>query len=146
MAETPPNINEFNQIAALVFAQLYREFPVVVDIDRESIAKVLGVSEGNWGNHMLPSGRSFNDVLSGTIGWLKAEDYTLAAGPHPASRVVLTTKGLQAMNAVPFPLTETVGMELRKATERASGAVNYSSIGDLIGGVIGGFTKSIGSG
>jgi hypothetical protein len=34
MAETRPNIDEFNQIAALVFAQLYREFPVVVDIDR----------------------------------------------------------------------------------------------------------------
>ena len=146
MAETPPNIDEFNQIAALVFAQLYREFPVVVDIDRAAIAKVLGVSQGNWGDHMLPSGRSFNDVLSSTIAWLAVEDYTLAAGPHPSSRVVLTTKGLKAMNAVPSPLTETVGTELRKATERASGPVNFSSIGDLIGGVIGGLTKSIGSG
>jgi hypothetical protein len=40
MAETPPNIDEFNQIAALVFAQLYRAFPVVVDIDREAIEGV----------------------------------------------------------------------------------------------------------
>lgn len=74
MAETPPNINEFNQIAALVFAQLYRAFPVEVDIDGEAIAKALGV-EGNWGNHMLPSGRSFYDMLSGTIGWLMADNY-----------------------------------------------------------------------
>ena len=39
MAEIAPNIDEFNQIAALVFAQLYREFPVVVDIDRGAIAR-----------------------------------------------------------------------------------------------------------
>jgi hypothetical protein len=55
MAETPPNIDEFNQIAALVFAQLYREFPVVVDIDKRAIAKALGVSETSWDNYMLPS-------------------------------------------------------------------------------------------
>jgi hypothetical protein len=78
MAETSPNINEFNQIAALVFAQSYREFPVVVDIDRGAIAKALGVSERDWGNHMLPSGRSFDDVLSGTIGWLMADNYKWA--------------------------------------------------------------------
>jgi hypothetical protein len=82
----PDNIDEFNQIAALIFAQLYREFPVVVDVDRGAIAKALGVSEGDWGNHMLPSGRSFNDVLSGTIGWLKADNYTMAFGAAPSQR------------------------------------------------------------
>jgi hypothetical protein len=146
MAETPPNINEFNQIAALVFAQLYREFPVEVDIDRGAIAKALGVSEGDWGNHVPPSGRSFAHVLSGTIGWLKADNYTLASGPVPFQRVILTTKGLQVMNAVPSPLKETVGTELRKATETSSGGFDLSKLGDLIGGVIGGITKSIGSG
>jgi hypothetical protein len=146
MAETPPNINEFNQIAALVFAQLYRAFPVVADIDREAIAKALGVSEENWANHMLPSGRSFNDMLSGTIGWLMADNYTIGYGSSPSQSVMLTTKGLQVMNAVPSPLKETVGTELRKATETSSGPFDLSKIGDLIGGVIGGFTKSIGSG
>jgi hypothetical protein len=96
------------------------------------------VSEGDWGKHILPSGRSFNDVLSGTIGWLKAEDYTLAFGQHPASRVILTTKGLKAMHAVPSPLKETVGTELRNATETRSGVLDLSRIGDLIGGVLGG--------
>jgi hypothetical protein len=125
---------------------LYREFPVFVDIDRAAIAKVLGVSQGNWGDHMLRSGRSFIDVLNSTIAWLAVDDYTRhAAGSHP-SRVVLTTKGLKALNAVPSPLADTVGTELRKATERASGPVNSASIGDLIGSVIGGFTKSMGSG
>jgi hypothetical protein len=60
--------------------------------------------------------------------------------------VILTTKGLQVMNAVTSPLKETVGTELRKATETSSGAFDLSKLGDLIGGVIGGFAKSIGSG
>ena len=146
MAETPSNINEFNQIGALVFAQLYRAFPVVVDIDKGAIAKALGVSEGNWANHMLPSGRSFDDMLSGTIGWLMADNYTIGYGASPSQRVMLTTKGLRVMNAMPSPLKETVGTELRKATETSSGVFDLSKIGDLVGGMLGGFTKSLGSG
>ena len=122
MAETPPNIDEFNQIAGLIFAQLYREFPIVVNLDLAAIAKAFGVSEGNWGNHILPSGRSFNAVLSGTVGWLKADNFTMAFGPSPSQNVILTTKGLQAMEAVLSPLKETVGTQLRKATETSSGS------------------------
>jgi hypothetical protein len=144
MPETPPNIDDFNKIAALVFAQLYREFPIPVDIDRAGIAKALGV-EKDWANFMLPSGRSFDAMLNATVGWLKADEYTIASGHHPSMKVVLTTKGLRAMNAVPSPLKETVGTELRKATETNSGAFDLSKIGDLIGGTIGGLMKSVGS-
>jgi hypothetical protein len=146
MAETPPNIVEFNQIAGLIFAQLYREFPIVVDLDQGTIAKAFGVAEGNWGNHILSSGRAFNAVLSGTIGWLKADGYTMAFGPSAFQNVILTTKGLQAMEAVPAPLKENVGTQLQKATETSSGVFDLSKIGDLSGGVIGGVTKSLGSG
>ena len=122
----------------------------MVDIDREAIAKALGVPEGNWAYHMLPSGRSFNDMLSGTIGWLMADNYTMRYGSSPSQSVMLTTRGLQVMNAMPSPmpspLKETVGTELRKATEKSSGSFDLSKLGDLIGGVIGGFTKSVGSG
>jgi hypothetical protein len=55
--------------------------------------------------------------------------------------VTLTQKGLAALNAVPEGLSATVGSSLVKATSGAG--QNYSGIGDLIGGVIGGFTKSI---
>jgi hypothetical protein len=145
MPETPPNIDEFNKIAALVFAQLYREFPVPVDINREVIAQALGVPEKDWGNFLLPSGRSFATILTTTIGWLKADEYTMAFGSDPSKSVILTTKGLRVMNAVPSPLEETVGTELRRATEPNSGAFDLSKIGDLIGGAIGGLMKSVGS-
>jgi hypothetical protein len=144
LSETPPNISEFNTIAGLIFAQLYREFPLARDIDRPGIAKSMGVDAADWPNHTLPSGRSLNDVMANTIGWLSAEGYTSHYGAHPASRVVLTTRGLAALNAKPSELGGPVGEELKRVTEPDS--VNLRAIGDLIGGIFGGFTKSLGSG
>ena len=84
-------------------------------------------------------------MLNTTIGWLRADEYTMAPGADPSKSVILTTKGLRVMNAVPSPLRETVGTELREATETNSGAFDLSRIGDLIGGTIGGLWKSVGS-
>jgi hypothetical protein len=138
MPETPSNIDDFNKIAALVFAQLYREFTVQVDIDGTAIAEALGVPEGTWDSFMLPSGRSFHVMLNETTRWLKANNYTMTFAANPSESVILTTKGLRVMNAVPSPLTETVGTELRKATEPKSGSYDLSKIGDLIGGAMAG--------
>jgi hypothetical protein len=55
---------------------------------------------------------------------------------------MLTTKGLAATNAVPSGLKESLGAELRKAVEQGSTSnFDLSHIGDLIGGIFGGFTK-----
>ena len=151
MSATPLNIQEFNTITGLIFAQLYKAFPGVEDIDRAGIAKAMGVAGDDWSKHKLPSGRSFSDVLSYTIGWLKAEEYIKAYGPH--QNAMLTTKGLAATNEVPSGLKESLGTELTKVVEEGSTSkedftskLDLSRIGDLIGGVFGGFTKSIGSG
>jgi hypothetical protein len=144
--EVPPNIQEFNTIAGLIFAQLFKAFPIPEDIDRDGIAKTFGVVGTDWGTHILPSGRSFNVVLSNTVGWLNVEEYTKAFGAQAAQRVLLTTKGLAAMNAVRSELKQPLGTELRKAVEGApKSQINLSAIGDLIGGFFGGYTKSIGS-
>jgi hypothetical protein len=116
MSDDPPNIQEFNTIAGLIFAQLYKAFPVVENIDREGIAKAMRVegSSGDWSAHRLRSGRSFSEALSFTILWLKDEGYTRAYGTMPSERVTLTTRGLMAMNAAPSSLKEKVGVELTK--------------------------------
>src|ERR1700739_3360772 len=138
----PPNIADFNTIVGLLFAQLYGAFHVVVDlIDRDGIAKSMGVT-GDWSAHRLPSGRTFSEMLAYTIAWLSAQNYTLASGAHPAERVTLTDKGLAALNRMPQGLTGTVGSELVKAKSEP-GRRDWSSIGDLVGGVIGGYQKSI---
>ena len=66
----PQNIEKFNAIAGLAFAQLYREFPARVDISRDAIADAMGVS-----SDLLPSGRSFSQILAFTLSWLQDEDY-----------------------------------------------------------------------
>ncbi len=100
---------------------------------------------GDWGKHKLPSGNSFSDMLAHTLSWVTAEEYTRAAGGHPAERVTLTSKGLAALNAVPSGLRQSVGSELTKAAEQGSPS-GLATIGELIGGLLGGFTKSMGSG
>ena len=137
----------FNTITALIFAQLHKAFPGIENIDTAGIAKAMDVADDVWSKHKLPSGRSFDEVLAYTIGWLSAEGYIKAYGAHASENVMLTTKALSTMNAVPSGLNESLGTELRKAVEDGSTSkFDNSRIGDLIGGILGGFTKSIGSG
>ena len=147
MSAEPLNIQEFNTITGLIFAQLHKAFPGLENIDRAGIAKAMGVAGDDWSKHKLPSGRSFDEVLAYTIGWLKDEQYIRGYDARPSQNVVLTTKGLAATNAVPSGLKESLGTELMKAVEEGSTSnFDLSRIGDLIGGFFGGLTKSIGSG
>jgi hypothetical protein len=139
----PANISEFNTIVGLVFAQLYKQFPTAIDLDRQAIADSFGVRRDNWAGHKLPSGKAFSEVFAGTIGWLKHENYIAAFGALPTESVMLTEKGLAALN-IPRGLASTVGSSLVEAAGQPGR--DWSGIGDLVGGVIGGFTKSITSG
>jgi hypothetical protein len=139
---SPANIAEFNTIVGLVFAQLYDQFPSPIDrINREAIASAMGVPSSGLETHMLPSGRPFTRVLTHTVLWLSDEGYIRPRGSSPAEIVALTEKGLAALNAVPKGLSATIGSTLVKASSETR--PNLSGIGDLIGGVIGGFTKTM---
>ena len=111
----PLNFQEFNTITALIFAQLHKAFPGIENIDTAGIAKAMDVADDDWSKHKRPSGRSFDEVLAYTIGWLSAEGYIKAYGAHASENVMLTTKALSTMNAVPSGLNESLGTELRKA-------------------------------
>jgi hypothetical protein len=92
MSAEPLNIQEFNTITGLIFAQLHKAFPGVEDIDRAGIAQAMGVAGDDWSKHMLPSGRSFDKALAYTIGWLNAEEYIRAYGAHPSQNVMLNKR------------------------------------------------------
>jgi hypothetical protein len=140
LSDAPPNIQEFNAVAGLVFAQLYRSFPIHQEITNQGIADAMGLT-GSCIEHQLPSGRRFKEVADHTVNWLMAEDYIRRSG----RKLTLTTKGLTAMNAVPSGLKQSVGKELTDATTERDGSRDLSRIGDLIGGMLGGFTKSVAS-
>jgi hypothetical protein len=147
MSGDPPNIQEFNTIAGLVFAQLYEAFPSRKNIDYDRVARAMGVEGNDWSAHKLPSGRGLRATISETIDWLNSEEFIRSHGLSPPERVTLTTKGLAVMNAVPEGLKEKLGVELTKAINKApSSGVNMSAIGDLMGSFFGGLVKSIGNG
>jgi hypothetical protein len=143
MSGDPPNIQEFNIIAGFVFAQLYEVFPSRKKIDLQRVARGMGVEGNDWGAHKLPTGRALHPTISDTIYWLDAEGFIKSHG----DQVVLTTKGLAAMSAVPEGLKEKLGVRLTKAVDKGqSSGVNTGAIGDLMGGFFGGLMKSIGNG
>jgi len=138
----PQNIEEFNAIAGLAFAQLYKEFPARVDINRGAISNAMGVS-----SDLLLSGRSFSQILAFTLSWLQDEGYIspLNVATYASwQKLVLSEKGLRALNAVPPSLGEPVGSHLRNLSDQPSeGPSRVSQIADAVGSFIGGFTKSM---
>jgi hypothetical protein len=135
----PPNIQEFNEITAVIFAQLYSEHPLTKDLDIDEVAKVLGRS----GTETLPSGRNFKDVFAHTLSWLIYQGYVYSNGSLPRERVQLTDKALFAMNVVPPSLNKSRGAELVEASKSASSASGREWVGQIISSITEGFTKGM---
>jgi hypothetical protein len=135
----PPNIKEFNQIIAVIFAQLYIVHPLPKTLEPDEVAEVLGVAP----NATLPSGRPFNEVFAHTVVWLLHQGYIFSNGHHPRDRDVLTDKALAAMNVVQPALGMTRGSELVDATKEAASEAGKGRIAELVGTVIGSIIKTV---
>src|SRR5260370_14137716 len=116
-AKLPPNMQEFNEITAVIFGQLYIAFPVSEDIDIGRVAKVLGLADRR---QEMRSGRPFNEVFIHTLGWLITEGFVRSTGHIPQERVVLATKAITVMNVVPPSLSQPLGSQLADAAKDAS--------------------------
>lgn len=148
------NIETFNAIVGLIFDQLYRAFPVDVDIDVEHIAKTLGYGEpilnmGRAGGYAgydtgrLPDGTSVNEFVSAAADWLKSEGF-VRTNPHdPLVSVILTAKALAALNASPSSLEPKLGSKLAGAVKAAGTETGRAAIGETVGQIIGAVVKSV---
>jgi hypothetical protein len=124
MANEPPNIQEFNQIAVVVFAKLYIEHPFDKTLDVADIAQVIGVSP----TEMLPSGHNFDKMFERTIRWLHEQDFINTYGSNAREQATLTARGFAAMKVLPPALggtppqvpTGSTGAALVEATKAAS--------------------------
>jgi hypothetical protein len=136
----PPNIDEFNQIVAVVFAKLYIAHPVPKTLEVAEIAEVLGVSP----TATLGSGRSFDEIFEHTMRWLLDQHYTHSYACHARERAVLTDKALFVMNAVPSNLDQrTRGSELVEATQQANSESGRRKLGELTGALFGAMLKAM---
>jgi hypothetical protein len=66
---TSTNINEFNEITAVILAECYKSHRKATAVHVGRIAQILGVSP------LTPSGWTFQDVCVHTISWLTVEDF-----------------------------------------------------------------------
>jgi hypothetical protein len=143
-SELPPTMQEFNEITAVIFGKLFERFPVARSISPDEVAAVLGLADIR---QQMPSGLLFKEAFASTMDWLISEDFIRALGPLRSDGIVLTTKGMAAMNIVPPSLSRPLGSELADASKQAStegGKTRISQMmGDFWGSLLGSFTKSI---
>jgi hypothetical protein len=141
--ELPPQMQEFNEIAAVILSQVFRTFPVARAIDPNRVADTLGLDR----QQVMASACPFDKVFASTLDWLIDEGFVRRIGPLSMDGVVLTTKGMAAMNVVPPTLSRPFGTELADATEQASTEGGKTKLiqmmGDFWGSFVGSFTKSI---
>jgi len=90
-------MSEFNQLTGIIFSKLYIAFPLVGEIKREEVARMMGL---NSEDSTLPSGRKFDAVLDATLDWLTNEGY-IRGSPLRLMKTwngQLTDKGRKTMN------------------------------------------------
>src|SRR5262249_1823738 len=130
ISELPPNMQEFNEITAVIFSKLFDAFPVARKINPDEVAALLGLADLR---QQMPSGRLFKEVFASTMDWLIREDFIRTIGTLPSDGLVLQTKGVAALNAIPPSLGRPLGSELADATNQASTEAGKRNIARLIG-------------
>jgi hypothetical protein len=123
--EVPPNIKEFNEITAVILAELYRAHPKPATIETSRIADILGHKPGD----KLPSGHTFQDMEVHTLNWLDQE-----GGATTEARCALTAKTLGGF--------QTVGPKLAEAADQSSSETGKHKLAELMGDFFGAFTVS----
>ncbi len=134
----PPHIQEFNEITAVIFSQLYISHPMPKTLDPAEVASTLGIAA----SETMPSGRTFNDVFAHTLSWLITQGFVHSHG-HPRDRCILTDKALTAMNVVPPSLNQSRGSELVDASRQATSETGKNRIAELVGTVLGSIAKTM---
>ncbi len=154
----PTGIEQFDGIATLAFARLFRAFPNEIDLDGGALAaEYLAAVSGDISeeDHFV--------VIYGTgdsaLNWLANEGYirfrsdqrVLSGGSsHPKAQ--LTMRGLSVLRAVPSSVNEDAssGKSFGERAMDAAGAGTKTALGEfskaVIGGVLGAYVRSGGWG
>jgi hypothetical protein len=92
-SKLPPNIQDFNEIAAVLFGMLYSSFPAPTSIFADLVAQALGLED-----------------RQARMSWLLREEF-ISEG-RSLEKLVLTTKGIAALNSLIFLLPPSVDASL----------------------------------
>ncbi|TFZ61117.1 hypothetical protein E4V01_00445 [Methylorubrum sp. Q1] len=153
MSDEPSNIKAFEVIVGHALSQLYLKFPEPVEIDGSPIAQDLGVEvvERDLGLGRihyeygpLSDGRSFFSLWQASLLWLRDEGFIRSGGRDFVTTAVLTKEALIVMNKFPEGLShqKTIGTQITEAAKGSGKAAGTTVMGELVGQIIGGVTKS----
>ena len=103
------NIDAFNITAMEIFHQSLEYFPIPININSDEMARVLfeyfKISEDDY--ELQGSLDLLNQTVDQTIIWLKSEGFIKDCGSNDLyASIVLTRKGLNAINAVPISIED----------------------------------------
>lgn len=113
------NIDEFEEIAAIILESLAEAFPTSMDFDAEFVADkrqlkfTLEESEYFAGGIRKyadeAEAQRLRDVFTGTMRWLRNEGYIVTNDKALFNGVLLTSKGLRHCGAVPQSFSDLIG-------------------------------------
>ena len=127
------NIEAFNIAVGSIFGQCYREFPMKTDISIWEVGDEIKSSFGTEnGDHTNLDDYEYK-VVDSTMKWLIQSGYLWCENskkPINYVGVVLTPKGLEALNLLPDSLeyTQTVGETLSKGAKAVGREVTISTV------------------
>ena len=107
MENSDNNIEIFNESVAIIFEELYRNFPIPISLNYNDLAIKLFKVEGEIEDHTQNI-----VVLESTVKWLKNSGYIWFGmiGDAKVDGAVLSPKGLEVLKVVPDSLSEKISI------------------------------------
>lgn len=145
------NIEMFNQVVGLIFAQLYRQFPMAEQMDYEVMAEKLGVEARDYhppDGVITPRMREYGEVLDGmnfesfvdqAVAFLVAEGFL----QQERYDYRLSARALTILNAPITGLDESLGKKLTGAVKQAGTETGRAAISETVGQIIGATVKGL---
>ncbi|WP_409306141.1 hypothetical protein [Pectobacterium sp. B1J-3] len=140
------NIEKFNEITAVAFSILYREFPLPTVIKIKDLigdAEVF-VEDPRFGMRPTPE----NEFAYACMDWLVGAGYitgkTKPANFQTIPDCVLTAKGLEVLKAIPDALQEPLGDRLLDATKSGGKEMAKTVVNQILSTGVSLALKSVG--
>lgn len=141
-----PNFDAFNQVVGLIFDQLYRSFPIAIEIDHDEIANKLGIQVSpytpprglittrskTYGNITPTVG--MEEFVDEAIRFLAAEGFLQQ---QDRTYIRLSAKALTLLNAPLSGLEKSAGSQIVEISKSAGTEAGKAALSEVVGQVIG---------
>ena len=127
------NIDCFNRVVTAILGDLYANFPRPIHMDMGKLKALAKIPDQDWSK---AGARTKANLGQSTLQWLRKETFIDYADESETlfASVVLTSKGLTALNKPPDSLTpkSTIGELMKALSNATSSAATTETIRGLV--------------